>query len=404
MINIQLKNEPSSENKKTPEISLQQKIKIQKNAEDAKRILLDILELMGKAYTTALKKANELEGDLSNLSRFCSDKDFASRYLDTARDFINQLEVVNAYDDLQYDCRGEVVARYIDILERRESKKSAEVSSPVPTIQKTKKAAEEGLPPMPSFPEPAIIEPRMENPIISLRQQETALDKLLSSQTNDLALQIQTFIMKRELKNNSLDALLQGGLKKKTQQAIVAILDKIDQQEDMTYEYLLNKCYETGALDSFKKLFLYQKGYPLSLGFLESMIRWMATEEDKELRSHHIEICNFMLEASESYRQFISLSSHRIGSSRFPVEGYPHTTTLLAITLQYKNLPFFTMLLDHGYNSNEYSIVYNGYGISAIKASIVTCGDAPAYIVELLQHGAVIDQPSALVLEGTNYK
>lgn len=209
--------------------------------------------------------------------------------------------------------------------------------------------------------------------------------------------------MRQKLKINSSAAFLEDGLKKKTRKSILGILDKIEQQESFTYEELLVKAYQTGERGAFQELFLSRKGYPLSLAFLENMIRWMATEEDEALRSRHIEICHFMLEFCESYRQFICFSSHRIGGPRFPVDGAPHKASLLGITLQYENLAFFAMLLEHGYNPNEYSIVYNGHGISAIKACIITRGEAPVYISKLLQYGAMLDQPSAFVVEGGNF-
>lgn len=385
------------------EISSEQEYQIKSNSQQATLILNNIINQKAQQYVKLLEKANELGILLEQFSlAYHGSKE---NYLSIAKEFLNVIDKINLYNDTEEDCRGHLLRKTLQAYEHQElsavqitkenSLQAAEVdvaaASAVPAnVSASQKDTAS------SSHKPTTLNVTLES-IYALEQKLAKLIAAGSSIT--IEQQIEMLRISKELQDNLLELVFMnttGKQKKKHQKLIERVEGQL--KKIPSCEELLKKYFSEGNVENFKAIFDNFGAMSTNLYIMKFLINVVFSSND-ENRQRKIDICEYLYENSESYRQLVLYSSNQL--YKIDASDIFHLNSLVAAN-QFNRFDVFHMLLRHGFDPNSNGLEYQGRCISTLRACIWHFNGDVRFISSLLDYNVTLNRRTESVMTNSS--
>ncbi len=316
-------------------------------------------------------------------------------YKRKAAECLADVDKINAYNDLEFDCRGLGIQRRLDRIKHLEQHALREPKRATPIIEQVNEEAEE----TPSSDSRQASKPQdaarlaLEKDALqaqALFQEIQAAGKTLSEliAESTFASRVESYQTAIALQAKIVDWRLLLNFENTAENEKI-VIDRIEKQiKSINFTSLLILCALNGNVEEFKKLFNITKEKFRRYEFSCLIINMIFSMKNQ---ANQLDILKFLFENSQAYRNFI-LAADVESWRQWHVPSSKFQGTLLFWASKYENLELFRLLLDQGYNPNGYAFILYGQPVSLLKQHC--CTSSLEYVDLLIKKGAKIYSPS----------
>ena len=373
------------------------------NSMIAASLLKDLLHVKSNFQTDYTEKATALETTLSELSVDLNLPKNRTNYIKTARKFIKSVETLNLYNEITIDRRGLVIQKMMDKLLalKEDIRKKPEASlekpaplnealAPIPLANNAERSSP-AVVPKPISAAEALHKANLhekESITKALLELEAEFTLCIKTIEKEVPALLRAFELAQKLQEMLCDLMICDIEKfdKKLKKRIEGKINKLPKVED-----LMKKFFASGNVQGFKRLFPLLSNHA-NLGLMDiyhAIIKRGNTPAEEELTEAQISIFNFLYEHSDFYRSACKELGKVVEYNMELSMGM----TILFKTCVANKFNVFSMMLAHGADPNQVSLLHEATSIPLIRGLLYVIKDI-RYLELLLKYGTSVDCPA----------